>query len=53
MVSDITDQMRFRIDGNTVFCYACGMRNFKDLAYQYRKDIPQDKLPGTSRLYNV
>ncbi|XP_041347959.1 E3 ubiquitin-protein ligase CHFR-like isoform X2 [Gigantopelta aegis] len=41
------DQSRFRIDSNTVLCYPCGLRNFKDLAYLYRRDIPSDQLPDT------
>ncbi|XP_048252090.1 E3 ubiquitin-protein ligase CHFR-like [Haliotis rufescens] len=39
------DQMRGVVDGETYFCYMCGLRNFKDLAYQYRKDIPKENLP--------
>ncbi|XP_046574119.1 E3 ubiquitin-protein ligase CHFR-like [Haliotis rubra] len=43
------DQMRGAVNGETYFCYMCGMRNFKDLAYQYRKDIPKEKLPEEVR----
>ncbi|XP_076107813.1 E3 ubiquitin-protein ligase CHFR-like [Mytilus galloprovincialis] len=39
------DQSRFAINSNTALCYTCGLRNFKELAYQYRKDIPRDDLP--------
>ncbi|CAG2197656.1 CHFR [Mytilus edulis] len=39
------DQSRFAINSNTALCYTCGLRNFKELAYQYRKDIPRDELP--------
>ncbi|XP_063448138.1 E3 ubiquitin-protein ligase CHFR-like [Mytilus trossulus] len=38
-------QSRFAINSNTALCYTCGLRNFKELAYQYRKDIPRDDLP--------
>ncbi|XP_059176210.1 E3 ubiquitin-protein ligase CHFR-like isoform X2 [Physella acuta] len=34
---------------NTPVCYACGLRNFKDLAYYYRKNIPNDELPAEVR----
>ncbi|KAK6968516.1 E3 ubiquitin-protein ligase CHFR [Biomphalaria glabrata] len=30
---------------NTPVCYSCGLRNFKDLAYFYRRDIPESDLP--------
>ncbi|XP_067686122.1 E3 ubiquitin-protein ligase CHFR-like [Haliotis asinina] len=43
------DQMRGAVNGETYFCYMCGMRNFRDLAYQYRKDIPKEKLPEEVR----
>ncbi|KAG8597365.1 hypothetical protein GDO81_002264 [Engystomops pustulosus] len=35
----------YRINGNTVLCYFCGLRNFRDLAYQYRQNIPPSELP--------
>ncbi|KAH9503915.1 hypothetical protein Btru_064136 [Bulinus truncatus] len=31
---------------NTPVCYPCGLRNFKDLAYCYRRDIPEEDLPA-------
>ena len=39
------DQNRYRIDSTQVLCYACGLRNFKELAYQFRRDIPKSELP--------
>ncbi|XP_078362422.1 E3 ubiquitin-protein ligase CHFR-like isoform X2 [Oculina patagonica] len=33
------------INSSTVLCYRCGLRNFQELAYQFRRDIPRDKLP--------
>ena len=27
-------------------CYACALRNLKDLAYSYRADIDKKELPG-------
>lgn len=38
---------------NTPVCYACGLRNFKDLAYYYRKNIPNDELPGTHCICHI
>ncbi|XP_063820764.1 E3 ubiquitin-protein ligase CHFR [Pseudophryne corroboree] len=35
----------YRINGNTVLCYFCGLRNFRDLTYQYRQNIPPTELP--------
>ncbi|XP_075424719.1 E3 ubiquitin-protein ligase CHFR isoform X2 [Ascaphus truei] len=34
-----------RINGTTVLCYFCGLRNFRDLTYQYRQNIPASELP--------
>ncbi|XP_012386492.1 E3 ubiquitin-protein ligase CHFR [Dasypus novemcinctus] len=34
-----------RIAGNTVLCYCCGLRSFRELAYQYRRNIPASELP--------
>jgi E3 ubiquitin-protein ligase CHFR len=31
-------------------CYTCGLRNFKELAYQYRRDIPKEDFPGKIRV---
>lgn len=40
-----------RISANTVLCYGCGLRTFKELAYKYRVNIPACDLPAavTSR----
>ncbi|KFP66424.1 E3 ubiquitin-protein ligase CHFR, partial [Cariama cristata] len=35
----------YRITGNTVLCYCCGLRSFRELAYQYRQNIPVAELP--------
>ncbi|KAM4810384.1 E3 ubiquitin-protein ligase CHFR [Rhinophrynus dorsalis] len=35
----------YRISGTTVLCYFCGLRNFRDLIYQYRQNIPATELP--------
>lgn len=34
-----------RISANTVLCFGCGRRNFKELVYQYRVKIPACDLP--------
>ncbi|XP_061025563.1 E3 ubiquitin-protein ligase CHFR isoform X1 [Eubalaena glacialis] len=34
-----------RITGNTVLCYCCGLRSFRELTYQYRQNIPASELP--------
>ncbi|XP_041078871.1 E3 ubiquitin-protein ligase CHFR-like isoform X2 [Polyodon spathula] len=41
----------YRITGNAVLCYCCGLRSFRELAYQYRQNIPAAELPApvTSR----
>ncbi|XP_044099536.1 E3 ubiquitin-protein ligase CHFR [Neovison vison] len=41
----------YRITGNTVLCYCCGLRSFRELTYQYRQNIPASELPAavTSR----
>ncbi|XP_039188287.1 E3 ubiquitin-protein ligase CHFR [Crotalus tigris] len=41
----------YRITGETVLCYFCGLRTFRELAYQYRQNIPSVELPAavTSR----
>ncbi|KAI1901068.1 hypothetical protein AGOR_G00056330 [Albula goreensis] len=41
----------YRITGNVVLCYCCGLRTFKELAYKYRQNIPASELPAavTSR----
>lgn len=35
----------YRITGSTVLCYCCGLRNFRELAYHYRQNIPATELP--------
>ncbi|XP_064620650.1 E3 ubiquitin-protein ligase CHFR-like isoform X2 [Lineus longissimus] len=40
------DSGRNHLNGDTATCYACGIRNFKELAYQYRRDIPASQLPA-------
>ncbi|XP_044296644.1 E3 ubiquitin-protein ligase CHFR isoform X1 [Varanus komodoensis] len=35
----------YRITGETVLCYCCGLRSFRELAYQYRQNIPMAELP--------
>ncbi|XP_054853033.1 E3 ubiquitin-protein ligase CHFR [Eublepharis macularius] len=35
----------YRITGETVLCYCCGLRSFRELAYQYRQNIPVSELP--------
>ncbi|OCT98331.1 E3 ubiquitin-protein ligase CHFR-like [Xenopus laevis] len=37
----------YRINGTTVLCYFCGLRNFRILIYQYRQNIPASELPVT------
>ncbi|XP_038059674.1 E3 ubiquitin-protein ligase CHFR-like [Patiria miniata] len=34
-----------RISSANVLCYHCGLKNFQELAYQYRRDIPKSDLP--------
>ncbi|POI35127.1 hypothetical protein CIB84_001122, partial [Bambusicola thoracicus] len=50
-VSDVMYKLYFsldyRITGNTVLCYCCGLRSFRELAYQYRQNIPVAELPVT------
>lgn len=36
----------YRVTGNTVLCYCCGLRSFRELTYQYRQNIPASELPG-------
>ncbi|KAM7391724.1 hypothetical protein PAMP_022387 [Pampus punctatissimus] len=40
-----------RISANTILCFSCGLRAFKELAYKYRQNIPPSELPAavTSR----
>lgn len=37
-----------RISANTILCFCCGLRAFKELAYKYRQNIPASELPGPS-----
>lgn len=39
------DKGRINVNSNSAMCYTCGLRNFKELAYQYRRDIPKEDLP--------
>ncbi|XP_068422622.1 E3 ubiquitin-protein ligase CHFR [Clinocottus analis] len=41
----------WRISPNAILCFCCGLRAFKELAYEYRKNIPLPELPAavTSR----
>ncbi|XP_074527141.1 E3 ubiquitin-protein ligase CHFR [Halichoeres trimaculatus] len=40
-----------RISADTILCFCCGLRAFKELAYKYRQNIPSSELPAavTSR----
>ncbi|MGH0171549.1 UNVERIFIED_CONTAM: hypothetical protein FKN15_061676 [Acipenser sinensis] len=40
----------YRITGNAVLCYCCGLRSFRELAYQYRQNIPAAELPVFSMI---
>uniref|UniRef100_A0A667ZRQ0 E3 ubiquitin-protein ligase CHFR n=1 Tax=Myripristis murdjan TaxID=586833 RepID=A0A667ZRQ0_9TELE len=35
-----------RITANTILCFCCGLRAFKELAYKYRQNIPPSELPA-------
>ncbi|XP_055213733.1 E3 ubiquitin-protein ligase CHFR isoform X19 [Gorilla gorilla gorilla] len=35
----------YRVTGDTVLCYCCGLRSFRELTYQYRQNIPTSELP--------
>ncbi|XP_074641181.1 E3 ubiquitin-protein ligase CHFR-like isoform X2 [Tubulanus polymorphus] len=45
------DGARIRGNPDIYMCYSCGLRNYKELAYQYRRDIARSELPDavTSR----
>lgn len=43
----------YRITGNTVLCYCCGLRSFRELTYQYRQNIPASELPGKESVLSV
>ncbi|XP_050409381.1 E3 ubiquitin-protein ligase CHFR isoform X1 [Patella vulgata] len=34
-----------KLESDAIICYACALRYFKELAYQYRRDIPNTDLP--------
>ncbi|KAK5608606.1 hypothetical protein CRENBAI_023240 [Crenichthys baileyi] len=36
-----------RISANTILCFCCGLRAFKELAYKYRQNIPPSELPAS------
>ncbi|XP_036000494.1 E3 ubiquitin-protein ligase CHFR [Fundulus heteroclitus] len=36
-----------RISANTILCFCCGLRAFKELAYKYRQNIPLSELPAS------
>ncbi|MEQ2303452.1 hypothetical protein AMECASPLE_017053 [Ameca splendens] len=36
-----------RISANTILCFYCGLRAFKELAYKYRQNIPPSELPDS------
>lgn len=38
------------LSSSTVVCYKCGLHNFQELAYQFRRNIPRDQLPGEFKL---
>lgn len=37
----------YRITTNSLLCYCCGLRTFRELAYKYRERIPPSELPDT------
>ena len=41
-----TDAASHDLNSSTPLCYKCGLRNFQELAYQFRRDIPREQLPG-------
>ncbi|EHA98713.1 E3 ubiquitin-protein ligase CHFR [Heterocephalus glaber] len=47
----VPPQQYYRVTGDTVLCYCCGLRSFRELSYQYRRNIPASELPAavTSR----
>ena len=40
-----TDKAR-GLNANTVICYRCGYRNYKELAYEYRSNLGADSFPS-------
>ncbi|XP_070821276.1 E3 ubiquitin-protein ligase CHFR [Chaetodon trifascialis] len=47
-IYNLTDN---RVSADTILCFCCGLRAFKELAYKYRQNIPPSELPAavTSR----
>ena len=41
-----SDSHTSRMSSTTHTCYSCAFKNFRDLVYLFRKDIPDDELPG-------
>ena len=41
-----SDSRTSRVSPSTRTCTNCALRNFKDLVYLYRRDIPDSELPG-------
>ena len=44
--SFLLDTRTTRISSSTRTCYECALKNFKELAYQFRQGISSDDLPG-------
>ncbi len=45
-----SDSRTARMSPTTRTCYKCALKNFKDLLYLYRRDIPDSELPGEKLL---
>ncbi len=41
-----SDSRTARMSSSTRSCFRCALKNFKDLVYLYRRDIPDSELPG-------
>ena len=41
-----TDSRSSQASSETIICYKCALKNFRDLAYLYREDIPLERLPS-------
>ena len=41
-----TDSRSSQASSETIICYKCALKNFRDLAYLYREDIPIERLPS-------
>ena len=50
MYARFLDGASHNLTSSTVLCYRCALRNLQELAYQFRRDIPRDQLPGESKL---